>query len=170
MTNRSATICLEENDAVSALWLTASRRSRIPVQAVVIGGPLAAVAVLIYGATGWMGTVLTVLAWIVLTLSALVAIAWYWIMPRQAQRHFSQTALLRAPMELEWDEQGFALSGSQAQSRLGWQQLHGWLEGDRHFVLMHSEMLYNIVPHRSLSPDQVSDLRDCLAGSELKKR
>lgn len=169
MTNRTATFTLNEGHALGAMKLVMNRRTKIPVWPVVVFGPLIALVFLLYKSDGPFSGILPILGWLVIVLSGVVAIAYYWALPRQARRHFRQTAMLQEPMTIEWDEAGYALSSARGQSRLNWADLHAWAETGEFFLLMQSEMLYNVVPLTAHSPEQLEDLRACLVQSALKR-
>ncbi|QIG52819.1 YcxB family protein [Altererythrobacter sp. BO-6] len=169
MTNRTATFTLNEGHALGAMKLVMNRRTKIPVWPVVVFGPLIAVVFLLYKSDGPFSEILPILGWLVIVLSGLVAIAYYWALPRQVRRSFRQTAMLQEPMTIEWDEAGYALSSASGNARLNWDELYAWAEQDDIVLLMQSEMLYNLVPKAALSADQLGSLRSCLAHSGLKQ-
>lgn len=146
-----------------------NRRFRIPVWPIVVFAPLIGVAFLLYGGESRFTGILPTLAWLVLILSGIVGVVYYWLLPRQVRRSFRQTALLQEPITMEWDGEGYVLTSERGSSRLHWTELFAWAERDGLFLLLQSEMLYNLVPHAALAPDQVEDLRQCLAQSGLKR-
>lgn len=169
MPNRTATFLPTEAQALAAMRVILNRRFRIPVWPLVVFAPLIAAAFLLYGNEGRFTGALPVLAWLVLILSGVVALAYYWLLPRQARRSFRQTALLQEPITIAWDDAGYSLSSPRGNSQLRWTELYAWADRDGLFLLLQSEMLYNLVPHAALAPDQVGDLRNCLAQSGLKR-
>ena len=169
MTNRAATFSPTEAQALAAMQVILNRRFRIPVWPMLVFAPLFAVGFLLYGDEGRFTALLPVLAWLVLILSGVVAAAYYWLLPRQVRRSFRQTALLQEPIKIDWDGEGYCLTSERGSLRLHWTELYAWAESDGLFLLLQSEMLYNLVPHAALAPDQVEDLRQCLAQSGLKR-
>lgn len=169
MPNRTATFSPTEAQALAAMRVILNRRFRIPVWPIVVFAPLIALGFLLYGGEGRFTGLLPTLAWLVLILSGVVAAAYYWLLPRQVRRSFRQTALLQEPITIEWDGEGYGLLSQRGRSQLRWTDLYAWAERDGLFLLLQSEMLYNLVPHAALAPDQVEDLRQCLAQSGLKR-
>ena len=92
------------------------------------------------------------------------------VVPFHAKRHFRQAAALRDEIAVTWDDEGVSLSGAHGNSRLAWGEFHRWAENDRLVLLFQSQMLYNIVPKRVLTAEQVDDLRSKLQDAHVKSR
>lgn len=169
MTNRAATFRLDEQQTVSGMRLIMDQRLKLPLWPLLVFGLPIAVLAIFLGGDGILGQALPIMGWLVLILGAVVAIIQYWTLPRQVRRSFHQTSLLGEEMTFEWNEDGFAVSSDRASTRLDWTDLHAWGERDELFVLLQSEVLFNLVPQTALSQDQVADLRGCLEASGLKR-
>lgn len=168
MESRSVTFQLSELQAAAAAKQVLRRRLKVPLWPVLaIGAPLAIVGLLLPG-EGAIGASIPILSWLVLILCFILGTVHYWLLPRQARRHFRQTSLLSEAMTLSWDEDGFSLAGDRASSRLAWRDLYAWDENDDIVLLMQSEMLYNLVPKSALTNEQTEDLKKCLKTAELR--
>ena len=90
------------------------------------------------------------------------------VVPFHAKRHFRQAAALRDEIEVTWDDEGVGFSGAHGNSRLVWGEFHRWAENDRLVLLYQSQMLYNIIPKRALTAEQVGELRRSLEAAQVK--
>ena len=169
MTNRSATFRIEEQHALAAARLIMKRKLKIPVTPFLILATVVALLGLVLGGDGAMGDALPILAWLVLTFAFILAVVQFWVLPRQTRRMFQQTSLLRELITFNWDEDGIALEGESAKSRIAWRDLYAWDEEESLIILMQNEMLYNLVPKSALDDRQIGDLRNCLETSGLKR-
>lgn len=169
MTIRETQFRVEEEHALSAARLIMKRKIKVPIPPFLIFAIAVALLGLALGNDGMMGGALPILSWLVLTFAFILAVVQFWVLPRQTRRMFRQTSLLRELITLSWDEDGFALEGESARSRIAWKDLYAWDEHESVFILMQNEMLYNLVPKLALDEGQTGDLRNCLEASGLKR-
>ena len=169
MTNRQTQFRIEEEHALAAARLIMKRKLKIPVAPFLIVAVVVAAIGLAMGSSGLPGEALPILAWLVLLLAFVLAVVQFWVLPRQTRRMFRQTSLLREQISMSWEENGFALEGASAKSRMPWKDLYAWAEAESLIILMQNEMLYNLVPKSALDEAQLADLRSCVEASSLKR-
>ena len=169
MTTRTAQFRIKEEHALAGARLIMKRKLKVPIGPFIILAIVIGLIGLALGSDGLMGHALPILSWLVLVLALILSAVQYWVLPRQTRRMYNQTSLLREQIALSWDENGFAIEGNSAKSRIAWQDLYAWDEEQNLFVLMQNEMLYNLVPKSALDEEQTVDLRNCLKASGLKQ-
>ena len=169
MTNRLVQFRIEEGHAVAAARLIMKRKLKVPILPFLLLAIVVAAIGLSMGGDGTLGQAIPILSWLVLALAFILAVVQFWLLPRQTRRMFQQTSLLREMITFEWDAECFSLEGESAKSRIAWKNLYAWDEHEGLFILMQNEMLYNLVPKSALDEGQISDLRDCLKRSGLKR-
>ena len=169
MSNQSVQFCLEEEHALAAARLIMRRKLTVPILPFLVLAVVVAGIGLSMGADGVLGQALPVLSWLVLVLAFVLGVVQFWVVPRQRRRMYQQTSLLRESLTFSWDDDGFALEGESAKSRIEWEKLFAWDEGETIVILMQNEMLYNLVPKAALDDWQLGNLRNCLEESGLRR-
>ncbi|WP_158013913.1 YcxB family protein [Sphingomonas sanxanigenens] len=107
------------------------------------------------------------LAFIVLML----ALLWFWTVPRTARRAFRQQAGLRYPTSYEWDEAQFRVRSQAGESRLSWDDIFAWHATPDMILIYLSGNLYHLVPARVFpSADERAVLEGLLAGHGVPTR
>ena len=107
------------------------------------------------------GLIITVLAlayWVV-AYSLMLAIQ-YWRLPAQSRRHFEQHKALHAPHSITWSDSDIVFTSAGSTTRLAWTDFVDVLEDEQYIMLRQTEILFNPVPKRALTAEQITDLRD----------
>ncbi|MBO9560158.1 MAG: YcxB family protein [Caulobacter sp.] len=87
------------------------------------------------------------------------------LLPRRAKRFVTQQKSIQGDILIAWDGEGLTFKAAKGQSTTAWGDYFKWLENDVVLVAFQSENMLNILPKRSLSPDQVTEIRDYLAAA-----
>lgn len=87
-----------------------------------------------------------------LALAALmIALLWFWTVPRTARRAYRQQAGLRYPASYEWDEHQLRLGSKVGESRLAWDDIFAWHATPDLVMIYLSGNLYHLVPARAFA-------------------
>lgn len=62
----------------------------------------------------------------------------------------------------QFTDAGYKVSSSNRTAEVGWESLHGWIEGPTIFALQTSEQVYEVIPKRAFAPDGFAALRAVL--------
>ena len=101
-------------------------------------------------------------------LGGLALIAWMflgnrWLLPGAVRRQLTRSNGLRGDIVASWDTDCITLEGSHGLSRWPWSDFYRWQESPGGVLLWQSEQIYNYLPKRVLTDDQVSELRSTLS-------
>ena len=83
----------------------------------------------------------------------------YLFQPIAARRLFRQHRTLDRDYVVTWDDAGTRFTAVDAHSNTAWHDYHGWYDGRDVLLLMLNERLFQFIPHRVLTADQLADLR-----------
>lgn len=126
------------------------------------------VAVAIDVAAGRFDPVFPIGAAFILTM---IALLWFWTVPRAARRAFRQQAGFAYPISYAWEDSQFRLTSRTGESRLAWDEIFAW-HGTPDLVLIYlSANLYHLVPARAFaSADERMAFEARLAGNGVPAR
>lgn len=108
-------------------------------------------------ATGLTITAMGLLYWCAL-LGAILLVG-YWRVPSQSRRLFAQHKALVDRTTADWDSNGIAFTSAKGSTRLAWGDFTGLMEDDHSLLLLQNELLFNLIPKRVLSIEQIADIR-----------
>jgi hypothetical protein len=163
--NRSVSLTLTADDYIAAnrLHFLKCLRSR---------GALAALAMLVLAYLVWM-TIAHIDRWGtigVIALNACLAAVVVWmvahyflLVPVSTRRTYSKHKTLHRPYTYSWSETGLTITGTGGEWHLAWNDYLKWDENAEIFILYQAPRLFNMVPKRALSPEQIVDIRECAA-------
>jgi hypothetical protein len=160
VTDRDANFELTENDAVDAARAAYGRRLRQPRIVV-------ALLLLYTGIIASLAFLLGKQILVELLIAALIAppiafaIIGRILVPGMARTNFRQSATLKGPMHVRWDEAGFSIEQQRGSVRLAWTELAGIRESGDLILLFQSDMIYNLVSMRDFTAEQRADLQRC---------
>lgn len=89
------------------------------------------------------------------TLLLMIALLRWVSVPMSARRQFRQSVSLGEPVTFSFDEDQIELGNERSYARFAWGEFHRWHETDCYFMLYQSAMLYNILPKRDMSENQI---------------
>ncbi|NMW31565.1 YcxB family protein [Altererythrobacter sp. RZ02] len=96
------------------------------------------------------------------TLGLMIGLLRWVSVPLSARRQFRQSVSLGEPVTFSFDEDQIELGNERSHARFAWDEFHRWHETEDYFMLYQSAMLYNILPKRDMSEEQVVAVRSCL--------
>jgi murein endopeptidase len=89
----------------------------------------------------------------------IVAAAIRWIVaPLSARRQYAQSAALCAEQTLSFDREKLYLNSELGDMRMPWGKFHKWHEGKRMILIYQNAQMFNLIPKRALSEDQLAGL------------
>lgn len=83
----------------------------------------------------------------------------YALLPRRATRLFHQQRILARDFAFRWNDVDTVSSSTSGTSTIPWGDYHDWAEGRATFLFFFNDQLYQFVPKRVLTPEQLIDLR-----------
>ena len=96
-------------------------------------------------------------------------LGYVFFLPRQARKIYAQQKSMQYPVRASWDSEAFSAATEIATNSTPWTDYHGWSADEKIILLMHSLLLFQMVPRRALSPEQESDLTAELEGNGLRR-
>jgi hypothetical protein len=151
---------VEDVIAASRLHFGASFKTRRMLRAYLLGGAISAAAGI---GIAWVldsSMVLTALAgsacWFVFL--SVVLLAGYLRVPGQARRTFAQQKSLQGNFTVEWSDAGISTTSERGRSRFEWGDFIAIVEGRDVILLRQTDLLFNFLPKRVLSDEQVASI------------
>ena len=87
-----------------------------------------------------------------------------WVAPwRAAKSQFTKQPSAQGPRTLMVDDSGIHWRWDSGSSDIQWKNLIRWQETKTHFFIYSSPIMFNIVPKRALSDEEVTQFRSFLA-------
>jgi hypothetical protein len=112
----------------------------------------------------WMGAGLPIPLAVVCAVA--IGFALYSLRRRLLRRGANKTLSLRQPGELdvryEFTDAGYRTASRNRSAEATWESLHGWIEGPAIIALQTSQQLYEVVPKRAFTADDLAALRAVL--------
>ena len=83
---------------------------------------------------------------------------------RSVRNSYAKSANMHGPLTLDVDEDGLSFRGRTFASKVSWDHFASFYEDKKSFVIsQRGQTVFNILPKRCLSPEQISTLRDFLS-------
>lgn len=165
---RSATVTLTEDDYAAAkkLHVLNSFRGRAPLSAMAV---IAALYVIFLFATfagvRSSGLPNEVTHALFLFLLASPIVTYLLLAPYVARRTFRQQKTLHQPVTYSWSATGLKVSSINGEWWVPWTDYLKWSENPKVALFYHAQHLFQILPKRALTAEQLADLRECLSRS-----
>ncbi|MFD1940812.1 YcxB family protein [Paradevosia shaoguanensis] len=101
-------------------------------------------------------------------LSAWLVIGYFALLPRQARKIYGQQKTMQHPVEASWNSEAYSAATAVASSTVPWGEYHGWSADETMILLMHSPVLFQMIPRHALNAAQAADLTERLKQSGLR--
>jgi hypothetical protein len=85
------------------------------------------------------------------------------------KKMYWKTTSLHGGLSLEASEEGLEMKGPSFASQAGWSTFCQYLEDDHAFLLYQNQQVFNIIPKRGLSLDQIAGLRQYFETKVVQK-
>jgi hypothetical protein len=109
----------------------------------------------------WPAIYLTILnAGVAAVLLFLIA-QYFLLIPSATRRTYQSHKALQRPSTCSWSESGLTVTNDNGEWRLAWSDFLKWTEDAQVFLLYQSPGLFNMLPKRALTPEQIADVRQC---------
>ena len=92
-----------------------------------------------------------------LILSLILALN-YTILPSRVRRIFMQQKALHDEVAIHWGDDGISFASGRGSSKFLWSDFVRIAENPKAIVLLQSDALFNFIPKRVLSPDEVASI------------
>ena len=86
---------------------------------------------------------------------------YYWLIPITTRRTYRKHKALHRTYTLSWSETGLTVTGDGGEWKISWSDYLKWAENVEIFVLYQAPRLFNMLPKRALTPEQIDDFRQC---------
>jgi len=86
---------------------------------------------------------------------------YFLLIPNATRRTYQAHKLLQRPCTFSWSENGLMVKSDSGDCRLAWSDYLKWAENAQIFLLYQAPRLFNILPKRALTPEQIADIRQC---------
>jgi hypothetical protein len=83
--------------------------------------------------------------------------------PIATRRTYRKHKVLHRPYTFSWSETGLTITSTSGEWRLAWSDYLKWDENALIFILYQAPRLFNMLPKRALTPEQIADIRQCAA-------
>jgi len=111
---------------------------------------------------GWNATAMIATSACFVAFPLILMVAKYFLfIPISTRRTFQKQKTLHQPCIYSWSEAGLTLANESGEWRVAWSDYLKWREDGRIFMFYQAPRLFNMVPKRALTPEQVTDLRQC---------
>jgi hypothetical protein len=85
----------------------------------------------------------------------------YVLLPRRVHRIFLQQKALHDEVRIQWNDEGISFESGRGSSRFLWSDFVRIAENQKAIVLLQSDALFNFIPKRVLSADEVASIMAC---------
>lgn len=92
-----------------------------------------------------------------------------WQVPRQARRIFGQQKALHAPITISWNANDIEFEQPHFHGRHAWADFVKWGASADMLLLYQSDMVFNPIPGRALSPEAWADIIDALTAAGIAR-
>jgi hypothetical protein len=87
-----------------------------------------------------------------------------WLSKRTQKKLYKSTPSFHGKLSLEVADDGLAFAGPSFSSKVNWSHFRRFFEDEHSFIIyQQSGTVFNILPKRTLTPEQITELRDFLA-------
>jgi hypothetical protein len=83
-----------------------------------------------------------------------------WFHKWNAKSTYAKATSFHGPLQLDADDNGLLFRGAAFGGKIGWPSFSSFFEDEDGFVLYQKTGVFNVVPKRQLSPEQVAGLRE----------
>lgn len=101
-------------------------------------------------------------------LTAWLPLAYFVFLPRQARKIYDQQKTMQHPVEASWSSEAYSAATPVTASTVPWGEYYGWCADETIILLMHSPVMFQMIPRYALSPAQLTDLTDHIKRSGLR--
>ena len=88
---------------------------------------------------------------------------YFLLVPISTRRTYRKHKALHRPYTYSWSETGLTVTSTGGEWHVPWNDYLKWDENAQIFILYQAPRLFNMVPKRALSPEQIVDIRQCAA-------
>ncbi|MGB3024282.1 YcxB family protein [Paradevosia shaoguanensis] len=88
----------------------------------------------------------------------LLVTGYFALLPRQARKIYGQQKTMQHPVEASWNSEAHSAATAVASSTVPWGEYHGWSADETMILLMHSPVLFQMIPRHALNAAQAADL------------
>jgi hypothetical protein len=92
-----------------------------------------------------------------------------WLTRRKHKKIYSSASGMHGRLSAEFDDQGIRFSGPNHTGSAGWQNYQKFVEDSRMFLLWQPTKVFNPIPKRHLSSQQIDELRTVLSTHLTRK-
>jgi len=103
---------------------------------------------------GWLAVGLALIVW--------MYVANKWLLPGSARKQLAGSRELQGDMVVRWDRTAISFESRHGKSGWPWSDFSRWQETPGNLLLWRSDRLYNCLPKRTLTNDQIAELRQHL--------
>ena len=111
-----------------------------------------------WGTTGVVALNACFAAVVVLTMAN-----YFLLIPITTRRTYRNHKALHHPYTFSWSETGLTVTSTSGEWQVAWSDYLKWHEDAQVFVLYQAPRLFNMLPKRALTPEQIVDIRQCAA-------
>ena len=86
---------------------------------------------------------------------------YFLLVPIATRRTYRKHKALHRPYTFSWSESGLKITSESGEWHVAWSDYLKWDENALIFILYQAPRLFNILPKRALTPEQIVDLRQC---------
>jgi hypothetical protein len=99
-----------------------------------------------------------------IVLLALPFVSYFLLAPRSARKIYRQQKSLQQPLTFSWSPAGLKVTSEAGEWLTPWDHYLRRAENDEILLFYQSPRLFQMLPKRALTPEQVADLRECAIG------
>jgi YcxB-like protein len=86
---------------------------------------------------------------------------YFLLVPFTTRRTYRKHRALHRPYTFAWSESGLTITSESGEWKVAWSDYLKWDENAQIFLLYQAPRLFNMLPKRVLTPEQIVDLRQC---------
>jgi hypothetical protein len=86
---------------------------------------------------------------------------YFLLVPMTTRRTYRKHKALHRPYTFSWSESGLTIRSESGEWKIAWDDYLKWDENAQIFILYQAPRLFNMMPKRALTPEQIVDLRQC---------
>ncbi|QCI67240.1 YcxB family protein [Phreatobacter stygius] len=168
-TDRAVTVTLTEDDYAAANKLHVLNEYRRPWSLIAIACIVVIYCLFIYASvTGFRSFAIPGLYVhiIFIALLALPAVNYLVLAPYTARKTFRQQKTLHHPITYSWSEAGLKATNVSGEWLVPWTDYLKWSEDDRVVLFYQAPRLFQMLPKRAVTAEQLADVMQCAALSK----
>lgn len=90
--------------------------------------------------------------------------------PFLARKNYRQQKTLQSPTHVTWDQDSIVIKNDYGQSNLPWSAYTSWLRSKDNLILYHSDRLFNMMPAKYFSAEQLSQIAQHLKAANVPQK